>query len=326
VTARIDQLVAPSFQSPPPTGYDPRGFAVGVLTTQGLAEQGIRLQEWRWRYGPAMRENPYPKHRELDGRFVTLEGTLDGFYPGDHKGCLCSVVPVYATGDPSRVMSREEVDKLRTVGPATPGGQPSPAQFFRAGDNDDAQGWIARLADDLGQGDVTPDGPSDVPWATAMRQYTQTGRNAGYTKVNGALRAGKELKGATRKIADGMDQAIDQTRLTDNATLFRGVDEGAAELMDLFDSGDIVGKTLTDKAYQSTSMDLESASGLLDNEGGMMMEIRAPRGTGAAIGSRDEAELILGRDTQMRIVEAGVRQVEWLGEVVERRYVVAEIV
>lgn len=311
---------------PPGSLYDPRGFAVGVLATESIEEtHGLRQQQWRWFYGSEHRDTPFPAHRALSGRFMTSMGSLDGYYPGDHRGCLCSVEPVYVRVDTGRVVGREEVRALGE-GPAPAPAQVDAQRFFQAADNDAAQGWISRLANDLGQGDVTPDGPSDVSWASAMRQYTQTGRNAGYARVNSALRAGKELKGATKKIVDGMDEAVQSTRLNENVTLFRGIDDGATDLIEAFDSGDLVGKTLQDRAYQSTSLDLESASGLLDREGGMMLEIRAPRGTNAAIGSRDEAELILGRETGLRVVETGLREVEWLGERVLRRYVVAEVV
>jgi hypothetical protein len=90
------ELVAPAFLNPPPTAYDPRGFAVGVLANAALLRGGLRLQQFRWRYGFDYRAHPFPPHRALDGRFMPLDGTLDGFYPDDHKGCRCSVAPVYA--------------------------------------------------------------------------------------------------------------------------------------------------------------------------------------------------------------------------------------
>lgn len=92
---RRDQLVAPRFQSPPPTGYDPRGYAVGVLANRAIERRGLRLTQWRWRYGREHRDSPFQPHRELAGRFMKLDGTLNGWYPGDHKGCLCAVAPVY---------------------------------------------------------------------------------------------------------------------------------------------------------------------------------------------------------------------------------------
>lgn len=97
------ELVAPAFLNPPPTAYDPRGFAVGVLSHELLADAGLHLGQWRWRYGPDFRANPFPPHKALDGRFVAAEGVLDGFYPDDHKGCLCALSPVWRVADTGRV-------------------------------------------------------------------------------------------------------------------------------------------------------------------------------------------------------------------------------
>ena len=82
----------------PGDNYDPRGFAVGLLATDAIERtHGLRLQQWRWYYGIGARPHPYPEHQALAGRYMTSMGMLDGYYPGDHKGCLCSVVPVYAS-------------------------------------------------------------------------------------------------------------------------------------------------------------------------------------------------------------------------------------
>lgn len=83
------------FPTPPPSGFDPHGFAVGALTTRQLEREGLRLSQWRWYYGPEIRIMPFEDHVALDGRFMNLDGTLRGFWPGDHKGCRCGVLPVY---------------------------------------------------------------------------------------------------------------------------------------------------------------------------------------------------------------------------------------
>lgn len=89
----------------PSDSYDPRGLAVGPLLNKLLEkEYGLKLQQWRWLYGSAWRENPYLPHVQISGRFMTSMGELDGFYPGDHKGCLCTVEPVYRRAN--RVLGR----------------------------------------------------------------------------------------------------------------------------------------------------------------------------------------------------------------------------
>lgn len=80
----------------PPSDLDPQGFAVGLLANEELKKRGIRLKQFRWEYGAlADREAPFDDHHDLDGRFMGLDGVLQGYFPGDHKGCLCSVEPVY---------------------------------------------------------------------------------------------------------------------------------------------------------------------------------------------------------------------------------------
>lgn len=79
---------------PPPTTQDALGFAVGVLSSKDLARQGVRFTQWRFRYGTLHREDPFVEHKDQDGRFATKEGTVDGWYPGDHTGCLCGLTPV----------------------------------------------------------------------------------------------------------------------------------------------------------------------------------------------------------------------------------------
>lgn len=81
--------------------FDGMALSPGVL--DGLANQGRRVVQCRWRYGDAQREHPFVPHRKLAGKFTTPEGRagpgFDGFtgwYPGDHKGCLCSLVPVFS--------------------------------------------------------------------------------------------------------------------------------------------------------------------------------------------------------------------------------------
>lgn len=81
----------------------------GVALSPGLLEalaskQGLRVVQCRWRYGdPAWRRTPFQPHRDLAGKFTTVDGHagigfdgVEGWQPGDHKGCLCSLVPVFA--------------------------------------------------------------------------------------------------------------------------------------------------------------------------------------------------------------------------------------
>jgi hypothetical protein len=90
--------------------YDPRGFATGAFVTNMIEkEHDVVLQQWRWRYGTHFRAREFEPHTHLDGRFMTSMGTLDGYYPGDHKGCLCLVEPVFVRSN-TREFIRVSVD------------------------------------------------------------------------------------------------------------------------------------------------------------------------------------------------------------------------
>lgn len=82
--------------NPAPTFQDPQGFAIGVLPLKELGKQDVHLVQWRFRYGPATRTDPFQPHVDVDGQFMTADGhTSAGFHPGDHRGCQCSVDPVF---------------------------------------------------------------------------------------------------------------------------------------------------------------------------------------------------------------------------------------
>jgi hypothetical protein len=84
------------------SAFDGVALSPGVL--EGLnAQQGLRVVQCRWRYGDAPRPHPFPPHRQLAGKYTTIEGRagsgfdgFSGYRPGDHKGCLCSLVPVFS--------------------------------------------------------------------------------------------------------------------------------------------------------------------------------------------------------------------------------------
>lgn len=89
-------VVAAIKRNPAPTFQDPQGFAIGVLSVKDLKGQNVDLVQWRFSYGPLTRTEPFEPHKHVDGQFMTAEGqTSEGWYPGDHKGCLCAMKPVF---------------------------------------------------------------------------------------------------------------------------------------------------------------------------------------------------------------------------------------
>ena len=81
--------------------FDGMALSPGILDK--LAREGRRVVQCRWRYGDAFRADPFPPHRALAGVFTSITGDagsgfdgFSGYHPGDHKGCLCSLVPVFS--------------------------------------------------------------------------------------------------------------------------------------------------------------------------------------------------------------------------------------
>lgn len=92
----------------------------GTLGDRGAIHVGL---EWRYGYLP---RNTFPPHESLDGqRFLTWADDVlatppeyawigSRFYVGDHNGCLCSYMTVYALptgGTPNVVFSPQDVDR-----------------------------------------------------------------------------------------------------------------------------------------------------------------------------------------------------------------------
>lgn len=84
-----------------PAAFD--GFALSPRIIRQLATvAGLRITQCRWRYGDiALRKQPFPPHLELAGRYTKPDGRVgggfdgSGWFPGDHRGCLCSLVPIF---------------------------------------------------------------------------------------------------------------------------------------------------------------------------------------------------------------------------------------
>lgn len=85
------------------------GVATGGTTTAIFADNGVRVLQREWVYGPAIR-TPFIDHEDLDGvvfsswddeQLAVNEGGdwigVEYYHPGDHSGCLCSVAPVLDT-------------------------------------------------------------------------------------------------------------------------------------------------------------------------------------------------------------------------------------
>ena len=87
-----------------PSSFD--GFALSPGMVRLLAANGLKVSQCRWRYGDiALRKKPFEPHVEQAGKLTTIDGRVGqsrgegfngtGWFPGDHNGCLCRLVPIF---------------------------------------------------------------------------------------------------------------------------------------------------------------------------------------------------------------------------------------
>jgi hypothetical protein len=109
------QQIRPSSQTRAPLREEtpgPGGFGAGPEVTRIVGEEGGVLLGWEWQYRYAIvRDRFAPWHTDLDKtRFATFtDPKLDTeprtawlgpyYFPGDHDGCRCRTVPIYAFPD-----------------------------------------------------------------------------------------------------------------------------------------------------------------------------------------------------------------------------------
>ncbi len=70
-------------------------IATGPLSERAAAQASKVVAGYIWDYRPDLERNSFPPHEDLHGVSSDNEDDFDGFYVGDHAGCLCGTVPVY---------------------------------------------------------------------------------------------------------------------------------------------------------------------------------------------------------------------------------------
>jgi hypothetical protein len=91
---------------------DPDGGAVGGIGTGpnvmgAVSDAGGSIEAYQWDYGEAIRHRQFIPHLNLDGQIVADPNDSSGdwannaafpeatvYYPGDHDGCMCDLIPV----------------------------------------------------------------------------------------------------------------------------------------------------------------------------------------------------------------------------------------
>jgi hypothetical protein len=142
--------------------------------------------------------------------------------------------------------------------------------------------------------DLWTDGTAAARWAKMLR--------SGVTGWPIRDRSGNDHDLA--QMTADMDHAVSQGRLNADAVLWRGVVMEPADVERLFP----VGGVFSDPAYAATAAEKPGAERMLDvrrRETSLgqpyLMRVHAPAGTNAAPGADPVREVVLGRDTRMRV-------------------------
>lgn len=129
------------------------GVATGQTTSAAIRDGGAQPLGWIWGYHGGARQDPFLPHRALDGhRFAGFDdpaltppasATFVGprMYPGDHRGCLCSIETIWATPTGGEDRSSSENRDLAAVDET-----PAMRQIRELAEADDAAGRVDTTA------------------------------------------------------------------------------------------------------------------------------------------------------------------------------------
>lgn len=77
-------------------GAEPAGgIGTGATISQLATDVGVRVDSWLWEHGDP--NSPFEPHASLNGQIGDTEDdpVFGGWFPGDHQGCTCQLVPLY---------------------------------------------------------------------------------------------------------------------------------------------------------------------------------------------------------------------------------------
>lgn len=289
----------------------------------------------------SVHDGPCDQCKAFQGKIYSLSGSHPDFptlerRPPFHPHCKHILLPIV-----ERVLKRRgQYDALaefsrseRTVGDygeyaalAPRGGRVAPSPPPAAVNISTADGH--RQAKGVARKALTP------KQAEALDLYTGTEEvGSAFGDINQYVRTGNATKISERKRERVVGAAEElkayfeapSIRLEADTTLYRGVQSNkewstwAADLHSGVSSGSIVGTTIRDKGFLSTSADIDTASrfaqigGYRGSTFGVRMEIKAKAGTPILYGTDGEREIVLGPDARLRVV--GVRPLgpeEWV--------------
>lgn len=291
------------------TGPEPAGgVGVGDLTMGALSDGGGGVDGWTWVYGPALRLHPFDAHETLDGtEFVNFDDDVlavqagdewvgDFYLPGDHDGCMCDVEPTIVDGGTSAAVSPDDEG-----GPApdvlggfefdpTALGEPQGGTHDYALWNKDQRAEMAERIKAL-ESQLSP------AQLHALEEYT----GAGYVNMNALQRDTEswvrnnsaDLLSIVESRVQHLDAAFAKAiPATDNAVVWRGVRYDMTEIPK-------AGELLSDPGFLSTSLGRHVAEGFSKD---WLYQIDLPAGQSRLFGTERELEMILPRDTPLRVI------------------------
>lgn len=131
----------------------------------------------------------------------------------------------------------------------------------------------------------------------AIKEYT----GPAYAQINGALRTGKKLGSNKQNVVNKLNEAFAQpeAKANENFTVYRGIT--SSQLQHL-----VMGSTITDKGFVSTSSDVNEAKKFAGTAGALM-EIRVKKGQPAMSVKNtsafpSEMEIMLPANTSFKVV------------------------
>lgn len=314
-------------------------IAAGARRAQSLAETEVQLA----------RRNAGLKVRQANDRIVGYVRTLTGFencalcYVAStqrytksdllpiHPGCDCGEMPIYGTQDPGQVINEvrleathESIAKRFGVSARdareidyraikiTEHGEMGPTLTIRS-QSTQAAGDVGEL---FGVGRVI--GEISDAEMTSIKNYARTS----YRTINPGLRYDwrpnfrgipddEETILAFKKEIENLDSVMARSYLSEDLTLYRGARSREFQNLDIDEAEKLVGQTIQDKGFLSTSLDEDfarigfSVDSVADQVGFI---IKAPKGThGIDINGLKasqftaEKEILLDRNTKFKI-------------------------
>jgi len=130
-----------------------------------------------------------------------------------------------------------------------------------------------------------------------------------YAEINSTLRKKESLdkKSAVGKAAKHLENVISKTQIQEDIVVYRGVKTGVFGVANKKEFGKLVGKTVQDHGFMSTTIDKGKGNMFADRKNGAVMEIAVPKGAHGIFANghssfQSECELILQKGSKIKII------------------------